>query len=184
MMARALLRRYRHREPLLQRFKSTTATADWIEDGGQTYKNWINGTFVPSSASSQIDVKNPASQELVGKVPESTSAEVQQAIDVAQSTFKEWRNVPIQQRQRVMLQYQSLLREYTEDLAYWITLENGKTLADARGDVFRGLEVVESCCAIADRMMGETLAGVSTSMDCTSYRTPLGVCAGIGKWHF
>lgn len=176
-------------KPLYQattRFKSVTAASasvDWL-DNNDTYHNWIDGKHVASAATRWMDVKNPATQGVVGRVPHSTPTEVQSAIDAAQAAFPAWRKVPIQQRQRIMLKYQSLIREYTDELAYWITLENGKTLADAKGDIFRGLEVVETCCNMADKMMGETLGAIGTNIDCVSYRQPLGVCAGIAPFNF
>ena len=63
-----------------------------------------------------------------------------------------------------------------------ISLENGKTLEDAKGDIFRGLEVVETCCDLGSKLMGETLMGIGKGMDCVSYKVPLGVCAGIGRF--
>lgn len=160
---------------------AAVVSAEWLDDVDvRSYKNWINGAFVPSNAETSLGVKNPASNETIARVPESDPSEVQQAIDAASEAFPSWKQVPVQQRQRIMLRYQALIRQHTEDLAYWITLENGKTLADARGDIFRGLEVVETACNVADKLMGETLGGISAEMDCTSYRQPLGVCAGIG----
>jgi malonate-semialdehyde dehydrogenase (acetylating)/methylmalonate-semialdehyde dehydrogenase len=157
---------------------STTVDVAWlsVEAGSSqpSYKNLIGGTLRASAATSFIDVKNPATQEVVGRVPHSPSEEVQAAIDAAQAAFPAWRKVPIQQRQRIMLKYQSLIRDNTDALAYWITLENGKTLADAKGDIFRGLEVVETCCNMADKMMGETLGEIGSNIDCISYRQPLG----------
>jgi malonate-semialdehyde dehydrogenase (acetylating) / methylmalonate-semialdehyde dehydrogenase len=93
-------------------------------------------------------LKDPASQQVVGKVPEMTNDEFETAVSVAKDAFDEWKNVPVQQCQRIMLKLQQSIRDNTDhdDLAYLITLENGKTLADARGDIFRGLEVVESAC--------------------------------------
>lgn len=169
---------------------SSSAAADvaWLSaDAGSpqpSYKNLIGGTFKASTATSFIDVKNPATQDVVGRVPLSPSGEVRAAIDAAQAAFPAWRKVPIQQRQRIMLKYQSLIRDNTDALAYWITLENGKTLADAKGDIFRGLEVVETCCNMADKMMGETLGDIASNIDCISYRQPLGVCAGIAPFNF
>ena len=81
-----------------------------------------------------------------------------------------------------MLEYQRLIRENTNELAGLITLENGKTIADAKGDVFRGLEVVETACHTAPLLLGDSLAGIASNIDCTSYREPLGVCAGIGEY--
>jgi malonate-semialdehyde dehydrogenase (acetylating)/methylmalonate-semialdehyde dehydrogenase len=80
--------------------------------------------------------------------------------------------------------YQALIREHQEELAAIITKEQGKTLADARGDVFRGLEVVETTCGAANHLMGETLENVSKGMDTYSYKVPLGVCAGIAPFNF
>lgn len=97
---------------------------------------------------------------------------------------REWATVSIQQRQRVMLEYQHLIRQHTDKLAEWICLENGKTLADAKGDVFRGLEVVETTCHMAPHLVGDSLGTVATNMDLTSYRMPLGVCAGICPFNF
>eukprot|EP00957_Ditylum_brightwellii_P082274 6255872-Ditylum_brightwellii.AAC.1 len=102
------------------------------------------------------------------------------AVSYASEAFHKWKDVPIQQRQRIMLQYQALIRDNMNDLATLITLEQGKTLVDARGDVFRGLEVVEAACGLGgSAMMGETLENLSKGLDTYSYRQPLGVCAGI-----
>ena len=184
-----------HRRPIATTIKAqsmrlSTRAVDWIgAEGGsndKVYRNWIQGQFVPSGTDTTTDiipVKNPATNDTVATVQGSTTTEVQAAIDAASAAFPEWKQVPVQRRQRIMMEYQSLIREHTDDLAYWITLENGKTLADARGDIFRGLEVVESACNMADKLMGETLGGISTHMDCVSYRQPLGVCAGIGEYN-
>ena len=109
-------------------------------------KNFINGKFVESKSASFIDVLNPATQEVVCRVPKSTPEELREAEVGAIEAFKTWRETPVQSRQRVFFQLQRLIREKTEELALSITTEQGKTLADARGDVFRGLEVVETCC--------------------------------------
>ena len=80
-----------------------------------------------------------------------------------------------------MMKFQALINSHMEELATLISLENGKTLQDAKGDVFRGLEVVESCCDLGTKLMGESLMGIGKGIDCTSFKVPLGVCAGIGK---
>ncbi|OQR87910.1 methylmalonate-semialdehyde dehydrogenase, mitochondrial precursor [Achlya hypogyna] len=145
---------------------------------------FINGEFVQSKTTQWIDVRNPATNEVVCQVPEATQAEMQAAADAAKEAFKTWKEVPIQHRQRVMLKLQALVREHTEELAHSITKEQGKTLADARGDVFRGLEIVEASCGIGNHMMGETLGGLANSLDTYSYKQPLGVCAGICPFNF
>lgn len=164
---------------------NATLQADWIPNPDDpVYQNYKGGEYVLSTSESFSEVKNPATQELIGRVPNCTSKELNEAVTSAKEAFEDWKTVPLQQRQRVMLEYQRLIRERSDELAYWITLENGKTLADSKGDIFRGLEVVETCCNMADKMLGESLGGLSTSMDCVSYRQPLGVCAGIAPFNF
>jgi malonate-semialdehyde dehydrogenase (acetylating)/methylmalonate-semialdehyde dehydrogenase len=114
-----------------------------------TVKNFINGVFEESKATKWFDVINPATQEVVSRVPQSTPEELKRAEDGAKATFKTWREVPIQQRQRVYFNMQKLIRDNTDELARLITVEQGKTLADAKGDVFRGLEIVETACNVS-----------------------------------
>ncbi|KAM3569187.1 hypothetical protein VYU27_008714 [Nannochloropsis oceanica] len=146
--------------------------------------NFINGVSVPSKTRKWIPLRNPATQELLGRVPESTQGELDAAVAAASAAFPAWRDTPVQQRQRVMFKLQHLIRERTDDLAESITREQGKTLADARGDVFRGLEVVEMTCGTASMMMGETVEGLADGVDTYSYKQPLGVCAGICPFNF
>lgn len=146
--------------------------------------NLINGEFVSSKATEWIDVTNPATQEVISRVPCTTADELKAAEEGAKEAFQTWKEVPVQQRQRVMFKYQQLIRDHTEALAESITLEQGKTLADARGDVFRGLEVVESLCNVGMRSMGETAENLSKGLDTYSYRQPLGVTAGICPFNF
>jgi len=146
------------------------------------YKNLINGSYQSSSSTPQaIAVINPATNIIQSYVPETSQNEFTSAVTSASNAFHSWKHVPIQQRQRIMLKYQALIRQYTDDIAELITIEQGKTMEDAKGDVFRGLEIVEtSCSAITSMSMGDCLMGVSDGMDCISFREPLGVCAGIG----
>jgi malonate-semialdehyde dehydrogenase (acetylating)/methylmalonate-semialdehyde dehydrogenase len=145
---------------------------------------WINGRAVHSKATKFIEVRNPATNELISKVPHCTPDELQAAVNAASAAFPEWRNTPITVRQRVMLKYQQIIRDRLDDIADSIVKENGKTFEDARGDVTRGLEVVEHACAIASHLMGETVENVSKNIDTYSYRQPLGVCAGICPFNF
>ena len=164
---------------------SSSFAVNWLTtDDIPIYKNWINGKFSPSSAQNYYPVTNPATNQVVAQVPQTTPDELNQAVLSAVTAYQDWKRLPIQQRQRIMLNFQQLIRDKTEELAKWITLENGKTMADARGDVFRGLEIVETACMMADRLMGESLGGIASSMDCVSYRQPLGVCAGIAPFNF
>lgn len=167
---------------------STTAAPvaqPWLDEHG-TYHYYQNGQWVASQGDSALAhaVKNPATNEIVGRVPEMTTDEFDTAVALSKEAFEEWKLVPITQRQRVMLKFQRAIRDRTEDLAYLISLENGKTMADARGDIFRGLEMVESACWMAPSLMGESMQGISRNMDCVSYREPLGVTAGICPFNF
>mmetsp|Transcript_16839 Transcript_16839/g.30185 ORF Transcript_16839/g.30185 Transcript_16839/m.30185 type:complete len:518 (-) Transcript_16839:292-1845(-) len=145
---------------------------------------FINGEFRESKAKSFIDVHNPATQELVTRVPEATQEEMAEAVAAAKEAFKVWGSTSVSVRQRVMLKLQQLIRDNEEELAKSIVSENGKTFADAKGDVFRGLEVVESAANLAPAMMGETMDSLSDGVDTYSLRQPLGVCAGICPFNF
>ncbi|CAI5711815.1 unnamed protein product [Peronospora effusa] len=145
---------------------------------------FINGKFIQSKTDKWIDVRNPATNDVICQVPEATQDEMRQATEAAARAYKTWKEVGVQHRQRVMLKLQHLIRQHTEELALSITTEQGKTLADARGDVFRGLEVVEFTCGAATLMMGETAENLATSLDTYSYKQPLGVCAGICPFNF
>ncbi|KAJ6948713.1 hypothetical protein NC651_002892 [Populus alba x Populus x berolinensis] len=146
--------------------------------------NLIGGKFVDSQSSSTIDVINPATQEAVSRVPLTTNEEFRAAVSAAKQAFPAWRNTPITTRQRVMLKLQELIRRDIDKLAMNITTEQGKTLKDAHGDVFRGLEVVEHACGMATLQMGEYVPNVSNGIDTFSIREPLGVCAGICPFNF
>lgn len=147
-------------------------------------QNFINGKFETSATLEHIPVLNPATQELLCYVPKTTLEELTRAEKGALEAYRSWREVPIQQRQRVFFKLQHLIREHTEEIALSITTEQGKTLADARGDVFRGLEVVEAACGAGSLLMGETAENLSRNLDTYSYRQPLGVTAGICPFNF
>jgi malonate-semialdehyde dehydrogenase (acetylating)/methylmalonate-semialdehyde dehydrogenase len=147
-------------------------------------KNFINGVFEESKTNKWIDLYNPATNEVVCQVPQSTQEEMARAEAGAKAAFKTWKEVPVQQRQRVFFNLQKLIRDNTEELAKSITTEQGKTLADARGDVFRGLEVVETACNISAIMLGDSCENLAKNVDTYTYRQPLGVTAGICPFNF
>lgn len=158
------------------------APQPWLKKS--IYQYFQNGSFVESMGEVAHPVRNPATGELVGMVPELSEQEFDAAVRASQAAFRDWRNVPISLRQRIMLNFQQRIRDRTDDLAYLITLENGKTLADAKGDIFRGLEMVEAACWMAPQLLGDSLQGISSTVDCISYREPLGVTAGICPFNF
>mmetsp|Transcript_28350 Transcript_28350/g.92587 ORF Transcript_28350/g.92587 Transcript_28350/m.92587 type:complete len:524 (+) Transcript_28350:2-1573(+) len=149
-----------------------------------TTKLLIDGKLVESKATSFYDVHDPATQEVVTRVPLATAAELNLAVDNAKEAFVAWRRTPVSTRQRVMFKLQGIIREHMDELSASITREQGKTLADARGDVFRGLEVVEQACGMGNMVMGELVENVSNRMDTYSIRQPLGVTAGICPFNF
>ena len=144
----------------------------------------INGQMRESRSEHVLDLLNPANQELIAQVPLSTEEEMNEAVESAKRAFKLWKEVSVSERCRVFLRLQHLLREHMEELALCITKEQGKTLEDARGDVFRGLEVVEQAANLAPLLMGESLEGIAKGIDCFSLQQPLGVCAGITPFNF
>jgi malonate-semialdehyde dehydrogenase (acetylating)/methylmalonate-semialdehyde dehydrogenase len=145
---------------------------------------YIGGEFTQSQSEKWIDVVNPANQDVLAKVPCATEAEVKAAIASAQEAFKTWRNVPVPERARIMMKYAALLKEHQEEIATIICHELGKTFEDAKGDVWRGIEVVEQAANAPAMMMGETVENVARNIDTYSYTQPLGVCAGITPFNF
>ncbi|MEO5692012.1 MAG: CoA-acylating methylmalonate-semialdehyde dehydrogenase, partial [Usitatibacter sp.] len=144
----------------------------------------INGKFVDSKASNWRDVINPATQEVLARVPMCDADEVGEAIAAASAAYKTWRNVPIGQRARIMLKLQELIRRDMKKIAAVLTAEQGKTLPDAEGDIFRGLEVVEHACSIGTLSLGEFAENVAGGVDTYFIRQPIGVCAGITPFNF
>lgn len=149
-----------------------------------TVKNLIDGKFTESQATKWFDVVNPATGSVIAKCPQSTQAEMRQAVENCAAAQKVWRNTTVSNRVRVMLKYQQLIRENTKQVVEILTEEQGKTHIDAEGDLFRGLEVVEHAASMGTLMMGETVENVSAHMDTYSYRQPLGVTAGICPFNF
>jgi malonate-semialdehyde dehydrogenase (acetylating)/methylmalonate-semialdehyde dehydrogenase len=149
-----------------------------------TVKLLINGKFVESKAKAWRDVVNPATQEVLARVPMCDAAEVGEAVKAAAEAFKTWRNTPIGARARIMLKLQELIRRDMKKLAACLTAEQGKTLPDAEGDIFRGLEVVEHACSIGTLSLGEFAEQVANGVDTYYVRQPIGVCAGITPFNF
>ncbi|MFK7087679.1 CoA-acylating methylmalonate-semialdehyde dehydrogenase [Chromobacterium violaceum] len=144
----------------------------------------IGGEFVESQTTEWRDIVNPATQEVLARVPLATADEVNAAVAAAKEAFKTWKKTPIGARARIFLKYQQLIRENMKELAAILTAEQGKTLADAEGDIFRGLEVVEHAANIGTLQMGEYAENVAGGVDTYTVQQPLGVCAGITPFNF
>ncbi|KAL4069733.1 Aldehyde/histidinol dehydrogenase [Scleroderma yunnanense] len=163
-------------EKLSAHWKGTSATGD-------NSKNYIGGEFVESSTAKWHDVLDPATQTLITRVPETTQSEFDQAIEAASQAYKTWSRTSLLTRQRFVIELQHLIRKNADALVDTIVLEQGKTAADARGDVLRGLQVVETAIGATSTMMGEKLE-VSKDMDTEVRKVPLGVCASIAPFNF
>lgn len=144
----------------------------------------INGEPVQSSSNSWVDVLNPANQAVVAQVPFATLDEVDAAVANAKEAFKSWRNVSVAKRQAIMLKFQQLVRENTKELAELISLEHGKTLSDAEGEVGRGLEAIENACLITKLQLGEIADNVAGNVNVYTLNKPLGVGVGITAFNF
>ena len=149
-----------------------------------TVKMLLDGKFVESQSSEWRDVVNPATQEVLAQVPFATDAEINAAVASAAQAYKTWKNTPLAARARIMLKLQALVREHMSRIALTLSAEQGKTLADAEGDVFRGLEVVEHACSIGSLQLGEFAENVAGGVDTYTLRQPIGVCAGITPFNF
>ncbi|MEQ5836772.1 CoA-acylating methylmalonate-semialdehyde dehydrogenase [Marinobacter sp. NFXS9] len=145
---------------------------------------FIEGEFCQSATNDWIEVTNPATNEVIAQVPCATEDEMQRAIANAGEAFKTWKETPVSERARLMMRYQALLKEHHDEIAEILSLETGKTFEDAKGDVWRGIEVVEHAANIPSLMMGETVENVAREIDTYSYTQPLGVCAGITPFNF
>ncbi|GAA5810687.1 hypothetical protein MFLAVUS_004113 [Mucor flavus] len=169
--------------PFARRAFSTQFPALQRISGVETVKNYINGKFVESKTDKWIELRNPATQELISYVPETTPEELKEATESAKVAAREWKKTTVLARQKVMLDLQYLIRQNHDAIAENIVYEQGKTFADAKGDVFRGLQVVEQACALTNMLMGEKLT-VAKDMETYMYREPLGVVAGICPFNF
>ncbi|KAI1336428.1 methylmalonate semialdehyde dehydrogenase [Xylariaceae sp. FL0016] len=144
---------------------------------------FIDNQFHASKADKFIDLYDPATNNLVTRVPQMTDAELKAAVDSAQKAFPAWRGMSVLARQQIMFKFVALIRENWDRLAASITLEQGKTFADAKGDVLRGLQVAEAACGAPELLKGELLE-VAKDMETRSYKEPLGVVAAICPFNF
>lgn len=139
---------------------------------------FIDNKFVNSNTDKFIDLFDPATNNLITRVPQMTDEEMKAAVLSAEKAFKSWKNTTVLARQQIMFRFVQLIRENWDRLAASITLEQGKTFADAKGDVLRGLQVAEAAVAAPELLKGEVLE-VAKEMETRTYREPLGVTAAI-----
>ncbi len=145
---------------------------------------WIGGKPVASTTSRYGEVTNPATGEVIRHVPFATLAEVDAAVQSAAAALPSWRSAPALRRARVLMRFRELLEADKKSLRGLITQEHGKTLADAEGEITRGLEVVEFATGIPHLVKGEYSENVGTGVDAYAIRQAVGVCAGITPFNF
>jgi malonate-semialdehyde dehydrogenase (acetylating) / methylmalonate-semialdehyde dehydrogenase len=147
-------------------------------------RHWINGKEHQSDPDRTGDVFNPATGGVDSQVALASVEEVDLGVQAAFDAFPAWRETPVTARQKILFRFRDLVESHRDDLAKLITTEHGKTFDDARGEVTRGLEVVEFSTAIPHLMKGDYSEQVSTSVDTYTIRQPLGVVAGITPFNF
>ena len=147
-------------------------------------KNFINGEWVESRTEEYIDVVNPATKEVVAQVPLTTKEELNEVAELAAESFKTWSTTPVPKRSKILFKFQNLLMENQEELARLITLENGKNLKEALGEVGRGIENVEFAAGTPTLMMGDSLPSIATDVEATTHKYPVGVVGGITPFNF
>ena len=146
--------------------------------------NLIDGKWVSPQTETLTDVHNPSTAEIIARTPMCGSREVDAAATAAAGAYPDWSRTPSPKRARIMFQFRALLESHFEELSALVTRENGKTLEEARGDVRRGIEVVEFACGIPHLLKGESLPQAADQIDAVTTREPIGVCAGITPFNF
>lgn len=147
-------------------------------------RNFVNGRWADAEAKSVHEVRNPATGELLAEVPLGGADDVDRAVKAAAAAYPAWRETPPVDRARRLFALKNLLEDGFEELSRIVTLENGKTLSEARGSVRRGIECVEVACGAPSLLLGRTLEDVAPGIDCESIRQPMGVFACIAPFNF
>ncbi len=158
---------------------SSGATSQTLE-----IQNYVHGGWQRPAAREYVDVLNPATAELLARTPLSTSADVDGAVQAAAEAFPAWRRTPPGERIQYLFKLKNLLEEHIGEIAKLITVENGKTLGEAKAEIRRGIENVEVACGIPMMMQGYNLEDVTPGVDETLIRQPLGVVAAITPFNF
>lgn len=168
-------------------FPSTTESypTNHLPSGSEPYltPSFHNNKLVKSELATWYDIHDPATNQLIAKVPQSTPEELDQAVAAAEEAFHTWKNYSVIRRQGIAFRFVELLRRNHDRLAGMIVLEQGKTFADAKGDVLRGLQVAEAACNAPQDLMASSLE-VATDMETKMVREPLGVVGSICPFNF
>src|SRR5438477_4761809 len=146
--------------------------------------NYIDGDWRPAAAADQLDVTNPATGEVLARVPLSGADDVGAAVAAARAAFPAWRSRSTIERARWLFGFRQVLEAHQDEIARAVTREMGKTFPDARAEVGRAIEMVEAATAIPQTMQGRVLENMATAVDTETFRQPVGVCAAIAPFNF
>ena len=146
--------------------------------------HFVGGEFVVGAGANTAVITNPANQQQLAELTFASADQVDAAVASAKGAFATWKEVPVSERARLMMRYQALLKDNHDALGELLAQDTGKTFEDAKGDVWRGIEVVEQAANIPSNMMGETVENVAGGIDTYSYMQPVGVCVGITPFNF
>jgi len=150
----------------------------------KTVSSFIGGQFRESRAGKTDAIPNPATGETIASLPYSTTEEINEAVAAAKQAFPAWSETPVPDRAQVMFRFKALVDQHSDELAALVTKENGKTLDEARGEVKRGVEVIDFACGAPTLMMGTNLDQIARGIDEELTRFPVGVVAGITPFNF
>jgi len=150
----------------------------------QLVPNFIAGNWIAAQGVDALPITNPATGDILGRAPLSTSNDVAAAVAAAKCAFPAWRETPPIERARVLFRLKALLEEHFEELAVSLAKEHGKILPECLGEIRRGIENVEHACGIPTLMLGTTLEDVAAGIDCETILQPLGVFAAITPYNF
>ena len=150
----------------------------------ESVPNFIKGEWIKVKTDTTTKVYNPSTGEVIAETPMCGAAEVDQAVLACEAAALNWAETPPVERARVLFRYKMLLEDHFEELAACVTREHGKTLTEARGDVRRGVEVVEYACGAPELLKGEALENIARGIDCDVIKQPVGICVGICPYNF
>lgn len=146
--------------------------------------HYINGEWVKSASTETVAIVNPATEEVLDQTPMGTAKEVDLAVQAAKEAFKTWRKTPAPDRIQYLFKIKTLLEENFDELVKLCSKEHGKTLAESKGDVRRGIQMVETATSITTLQMGKFFEDIAAGIDCQSVRRPMGVFAAITPFNF
>lgn len=146
--------------------------------------HFIAGSWRGQTTGATSRVFNPSTGETIAECPQADAALVDEAVQAAQTAFPAWRETPAVERARVFFRYRQLVEQNFDKLCHTVSREHGKTHAEARGSVYRGLENIEYACGVPSLLFGDTLENLARGVDCETLLQPLGVCVGITPFNF